>query len=73
MEENIDIKINEFHLHEKEVELEIQQKEDDELGYEKGLTNWSGRGKKEWYNGYWCDGSWELTGFVIYNLYPIFT
>lgn len=27
----------------------------------------SGRGKKGWYKGYWCDSSWELA-YVIYNL-----
>lgn len=32
-------------------------------GYRKG----SGRGKKGWYKGYYCDSSWELA-FVIYNL-----
>lgn len=32
-------------------------------GYRKG----SGRGKKGYYKGYWCDSSWELA-FVIYNL-----
>lgn len=29
--------------------------------------NASFRGKHGWYNGYWCDSSWELA-FVIYNL-----
>ena len=32
-------------------------------GYRKG----SGRGKQGWYQGYWCDSSWELA-YVIYNL-----
>ncbi len=32
-----------------------------------GLRKGSGRGKKGWYMGYWCDSSWELA-FVIYNL-----
>ena len=32
-------------------------------GYRKG----SGRGKHGWYNGYYCDSSWELA-YVIYNL-----
>lgn len=32
-------------------------------GYRKG----SGRGKKGYYKGYWCDSSWELA-WVIYNL-----
>ena len=32
-------------------------------GYRKG----SGRGKKGWYKGYWCDSSYELA-FVIFNL-----
>lgn len=32
-------------------------------GYRKG----SGRGKKGWYKGYFCDSSWELA-YVIYNL-----
>lgn len=32
-------------------------------GYKPG----SGRGKKGWYKGYWCDSSWELA-YVIYNL-----
>lgn len=32
-----------------------------------GLRHGSGRGKKGWYKGYFCDSSWELT-FVIYCL-----
>ena len=32
-------------------------------GYRKG----SGRGKKGWYKGFWCDSTWELA-FVVYNL-----
>lgn len=32
-----------------------------------GLRRGSGRGKKGWYKGYWCDSSWELA-WVIYNL-----
>lgn len=32
-----------------------------------GLRHGSGRGKKGWYKGYWCDSSWELA-FVIYHL-----
>jgi len=32
-----------------------------------GLRKGSGRGKKGWYDGYWCDSSWELA-WVIYNL-----
>jgi hypothetical protein len=32
-----------------------------------GLRKGSGRGKKGWYKGYWCDSSWELA-WVIYNL-----
>ena len=32
-----------------------------------GLRKGSGRGKKGWYKGFWCDSSWELA-FVIYNL-----
>jgi len=32
-------------------------------GYRKG----SGRGKKGYYKGFWCDSSWELA-FVIYNI-----
>jgi hypothetical protein len=32
-------------------------------GYRQG----SGRGKKGWYKGYWCDSSWELA-WVIYQL-----
>ena len=32
-----------------------------------GYVKNSGRGKKGWYNGYWCDSSWELA-WVIYNL-----
>lgn len=27
----------------------------------------SGKGKKGWYKGYWCDSSWELA-YVIYNI-----
>lgn len=32
-------------------------------GYRKG----SGRGRSGWYNGYWCDSSYELA-WIIYNL-----
>jgi hypothetical protein len=32
-----------------------------------GLRSRSGRGKKGWYKGYWCDSSWELA-WVIYHL-----
>ena len=32
-----------------------------------GLRKGSGRGKKGWYKGYWCDSSWELA-YVIYCL-----
>lgn len=32
-----------------------------------GPRHGSGRGKKGWYNGYFCDSSWELA-YVIYNL-----
>lgn len=32
-----------------------------------GLRIRSGRGKKGWYGGYWCDSSWELA-WVIYHL-----
>lgn len=32
-----------------------------------GLRRGSGRGKKGWYKGYWCDSSWELA-WVIFNL-----
>lgn len=32
-----------------------------------GIRRGSGRGKKGWYKGYWCDSSWELA-WVIYNL-----
>lgn len=32
-----------------------------------GLRKGSGRGKKGWYKGYWCDSSWELA-WVIYQL-----
>lgn len=32
-----------------------------------GNKSGSGRGKKGWYKGYWCDSSWELA-YVIYNL-----
>lgn len=32
-----------------------------------GLRKGSGRGKKGWYCGYWCDSSWELA-WVIYNI-----
>ena len=32
-----------------------------------GLRKGSGRGKKGWFKGYWCDSSWELA-WVIYNL-----
>lgn len=32
-----------------------------------GLRRGSGRGKRGWYKGYWCDSSWELA-WVIYNI-----
>ena len=32
-----------------------------------GLRKGSGRGKKGWYKGYYCDSTWELA-YVIYNL-----
>ena len=32
-----------------------------------GYRSRSGRGIRGWYEGYWCDSSWELA-FVIYNL-----
>ena len=32
-----------------------------------GLRHGSGRGKKGWYKGYWCDSTWELA-WVIYQL-----
>lgn len=32
-----------------------------------GLRKGSGRGKKGWYKGYWCDSSWELA-YVIWCL-----
>lgn len=32
-----------------------------------GIRKGSGRGKKGWYRGYWCDSSWELA-WVIYNI-----
>lgn len=32
-----------------------------------GIRKGSGRGKKGWYKGYWCDSSWELA-FIIYNI-----
>jgi len=32
-----------------------------------GLRKGSGRGKKGWYKGFWCDSSWELA-YVIYCL-----
>lgn len=32
-----------------------------------GLRKGSGRGKKGWYRGYFCDSTWELA-YVIYNL-----
>jgi hypothetical protein len=32
-----------------------------------GLRSRSGRGKKGWYKGYWCDSSWELA-WVVYHL-----
>ena len=36
-------------------------------GLSGGKRHGSGRGKKGWYKGYWCDSSWELA-YVIYNL-----
>lgn len=32
-----------------------------------GCRKGSGIGKQGWYNGYWCDSSWELA-YVIYNI-----
>jgi hypothetical protein len=32
-----------------------------------GLRKGSGKGKKGWYKGYWCDSSWELA-WVIYHI-----
>ena len=32
-----------------------------------GIRNGAGRGKKGWYNGIWCDSSWDLA-FLIYSL-----
>lgn len=32
-----------------------------------GLRKGSGRGKKGWFKGFWCDSSWELA-WVIYNI-----
>jgi hypothetical protein len=32
-----------------------------------GIRKGGGRGKNGWYNGYWCDSSWELA-WVIYQL-----
>jgi hypothetical protein len=32
-----------------------------------GLRKGSGRGKKGWYKGYWCDSTWELA-WVIYQI-----
>ena len=32
-----------------------------------GLRSGSGRGKKGWYKGYYCDSTWELA-YIIYNL-----
>ena len=32
-----------------------------------GLRRGSGRGKKGWYKGYYCDSTWELA-YIIYNL-----
>lgn len=32
-----------------------------------GIRHGSGRGKRGWYKGFWCDSSWELA-WVIYNL-----
>lgn len=32
-----------------------------------GYRHGSGRGKKGWYKGYYCDSSWELA-YVVYNL-----
>lgn len=50
--------------HSKEVKQKISANGKGKIGgYRKG----SGRGKKGWYKGYWCDSTWELA-FVIYNL-----
>ena len=32
-----------------------------------GIRKGGGKGKKGWFNDYWCDSSWELA-FIIYNL-----
>ena len=53
---------------EKEIErrkkISISMKKNPKSG---GLRRGSGRGKKGWYKGYWCDSSWELA-WVIYQL-----
>lgn len=41
-----------------------------QLAKKRGLGGYhrhGGKGKRGWYNGYWCDSSWELA-YVIYNL-----
>lgn len=51
------------HTEETKAKLSKIMKEKGAGGPRKG----SGRGKKGWYKGYWCDSSWELA-YVIYNL-----
>lgn len=51
------------HSEETKKRLSTVAKEAGYGGYKMG----SGRGKKGWYKGFFCDSSWELA-FVIYNL-----
>ena len=49
--------------HSEESKRKISENGKKNGGYRQG----SGRGKKGWYKGYFCDSSWELA-YVIYNL-----
>lgn len=48
----------------RKLKISITMKNNPKCG---GLRHGSGRGKKGWYKGYWCDSSWELA-WVIYSL-----
>jgi hypothetical protein len=53
-----------------ELEIERRRKISDSMKKNPlagGKRHGSGRGKKGWYKGYWCDSSWELA-WVIYHI-----
>jgi len=53
--------------YEKEIERRKKISEHAKKNNYGGYIRGSGRGKKGWYKGYWCDSSWELA-WVIYQL-----